>query len=120
MAKTVPQTNDNGKILGYMIFCPACLCGHLFYTNHNNPKCNWTFDGNTEKPTFSPSMLVKAQNYPSGNNWPTDEELLKMKAGEKLNMIPTICHSFVRNGQIQFLSDCTHKMAGQTVDLPKI
>ena len=26
--------------------------------------------------------------------------------------------AFVRNGQIQFLSDCTHKMAGQTVDLP--
>ena len=29
-----------------------------------------------------------------------------------------ICHSFVTDGRIQFLGDCTHKLAGQTVDLP--
>jgi hypothetical protein len=28
------------------------------------------------------------------------------------------CHSFVTNGKIQFLADCTHKLAGQTVELP--
>jgi hypothetical protein len=28
------------------------------------------------------------------------------------------CHSFVVDGQIQFLGDCTHKLAGQTVPLP--
>jgi len=114
--RAIPQ-KDNGKITGYMIFCPACRCGHLFYTD-NNHKANWTFDGNTEKPTFSPSMLVKSQDYPSGGRWPVEEELARMKLGEKLEMKPSVCHSFVRNGQIQFLSDCTHKMAGQTVDLP--
>ncbi|MCZ4340562.1 hypothetical protein O4H52_03015 [Sphingomonadaceae bacterium G21617-S1] len=31
---------------------------------------------------------------------------------------PAVCHSFVRNGQIEFLSDCTHALAGQTVPLP--
>ena len=30
------------------------------------------------------------------------------------------CHSFVTDGRIQFLSDCTHALAGQTVDLPDI
>jgi hypothetical protein len=29
-----------------------------------------------------------------------------------------VCHSFVTDGRIQFLSDCTHELAGQTVDLP--
>ena len=29
-----------------------------------------------------------------------------------------VCHSFVTNGRIQYLGDCTHKLAGQTVDLP--
>ena len=28
------------------------------------------------------------------------------------------CHSFVRSGRIEFLSDSTHALAGQTVDLP--
>jgi hypothetical protein len=30
------------------------------------------------------------------------------------------CHSFVTDGRIQFLSDSTHALAGQTVDLPEI
>lgn len=28
------------------------------------------------------------------------------------------CHSFVTDGFIQFLADCKHAMAGQTVPLP--
>jgi hypothetical protein len=31
-----------------------------------------------------------------------------------------LCHSFVRDGRIEFLSDCTHSLAGQTVELPEI
>ncbi len=31
---------------------------------------------------------------------------------------PAVCHTFVTDGRIQFLGDCTHVMAGQTVDLP--
>ncbi len=27
-------------------------------------------------------------------------------------------HSFVVDGHIQFLGDCTHELAGQTVDIP--
>lgn len=50
----------------------------------------WTFNGDYEKPTFSPSMKV---NYGNG----------------------LITHCFVKNGNIQYLSDCTHDMAGKTV-----
>lgn len=55
----------------------------------------WTWNGDAEHPTFSPSVLVTggAQN------------------GR--------CHSFVRDGNIQFLGDCTHALAGQTVPLPE-
>lgn len=80
-----------------MIFCPACKSGHLFYTNYpGQPKCNWTFNGNTEKPTFKPSMLVHPHN--------TQKK----------------CHSFVTDGKIKFLPDCTHDMKGKTVDLPDV
>lgn len=118
MAKALPVYDDADKIRGYMIMCPACGNGHEFYTNREGrPK--WTFDGNVEKPTFSPSMLVRSQKYPSGNVWPTDEEHKRMMTGEQLPMTPTVCHSFVSEGKIQFLSDCTHAMAGQTVELPE-
>ena len=30
------------------------------------------------------------------------------------------CHSYVKDGQIQFLNDCSHVLAGQTVDLPEL
>jgi hypothetical protein len=30
------------------------------------------------------------------------------------------CHSFVVEGQMQFLSDCTHEMAGQIVPIPPV
>ena len=26
-----------------------------------------------------------------------------------------VCHSFVNDGQVQFLDDCTHELAGQTL-----
>ena len=84
--------NTDGVHLGWMIFCPACKCGHRF------EKGRWTFDGNYESPTFAPSMLVWWDEGP----------------GRVLRR----CHSFVRNGRIEFLGDCLHDMKGTTVELP--
>ena len=50
----------------------------------------WTFNGDYENPTFRPSMRV---DYGNG----------------------MITHCFVTDGQIQYLSDCTHDMAGKAV-----
>lgn len=30
------------------------------------------------------------------------------------------CHLFIVKGQLQFLADCTHKLAGQTVDMVEL
>ncbi len=72
----------------------------------------WGFDGNYERPTFSPSVLVR------GKRRITDEEYARIRTGESVEVPDMICHSFVRNGQIEFLGDCTHALAGQTVPLP--
>jgi hypothetical protein len=118
MAKALPVT-INGKVIAYVIECPACKCSHEFYTNcEGRPK--WSFDDNVESPTFSPSMLVRGQLYPSGNAWPTDDEYRRMRSGEQLKMKPTICHSYVSEGKIQYLNDCTHSLAGKTVELPEM
>jgi hypothetical protein len=61
---------------------------------------NWSWNGDTESPTLKPSILTRAD------------------FGE--NREPKVCHSFVNDGKIQFLSDCTHEFAGQTVDLLEV
>lgn len=94
MPKARAIRNQDGDVYGVMIFCPGCEQGHVFTTNSPNAKHNWTFNGDMDSPTFSPSMLVN-------KSWPERR-----------------CHSFVRNGQIQFLGDCFHELKGQTVDLP--
>jgi len=60
----------------------------------------WHFNGNLERPTLSPSLAL---SYDYGED---HREY--------------VCHSFVTDGRIQYLGDCTHPLAGQTVDLPEI
>lgn len=78
-------------------WCPGCGMIHGIQTG-KGPGPRWTWNEDAEKPTFAPSVLVQ---------WEQGDRYEKR-----------LCHSFVRNGQIQFLGDCTHALAGQTVDLP--
>jgi hypothetical protein len=41
------------------------------------------------------------------------------RTGQESEFKCSVCHSFVTDGRIQFLGDCTHALAGQTVDLPE-
>jgi len=82
------------RITGHpAIWCPACDNFHIF-------DARWTWNGDTEKPTFNPSFKSWSEYGPE----------------RKLH----VCHSFVRNGEWQYLSDCTHRHAGQTVPVPDI
>lgn len=95
---------------GHLLFwCPGCKSAHAVIVDGSR---GWTFDGNQAAPTFSPSVLVK------GTVPISDEEHTAIMAGGHVTPRPLVCHSFVRAGRIQFLSDCTHDLAGQTVDLP--
>ena len=126
MAKITPVTTNKTTIIGYMFECPGCGDNHVIYTNSQwcsqqpNGRPCWGFNGDVDRPTFSPSLLCQGLMYPSGNQFPNEDEINRMKAGENLRslMTPRVCHSFIREGKMQFLSDCTHKFAGQTVELP--
>lgn len=83
----------DGSPIGYMFWCPGCKCGHGVATDRTNPAANWTFNGDMEKPTFSPSVLV-------------DKDRPERR-----------CHLYVRDGQIQFLNDCHHGLRGQSVPM---
>jgi len=67
----------------------------------------WDWNGDPARPTFSPSLLVRTGRAVT----PT---ALEWEEGDP----PLVCHSFIRDGRIQFLEDSAHHLAGQTVDLP--
>lgn len=102
------RTLEGGRV---MFFCPGCKTGHQVRVDPAFGPV-WGFNGNGDAPTFTPSVLC------SGTEPITDEEHARIMGGEKVTPRPKICHSFVTDGRIQFLGDCTHALAGQTVDLP--
>lgn len=104
-------------------WCPGCGEAHQIKVGAGDPP-RWAFDGNVESPTFSPSILVRGVRLDMNDEaldrvlreyrLPADRE--RVLADNRIN---TVCHSFVRSGRIEFLRDCTHGLAGQTVDLPE-
>lgn len=74
----------------WCFWCPGCKEMHSLSVGRPG-KPNWQFDGNLESPTFTPSLL-----YPR-------------EVGR--------CHLFVRQGRIEYLGDCHHELAGQTVPM---
>jgi hypothetical protein len=104
--------NLEGGRIGFM--CPGCDEIHQIRVQETGVAGGWTFNNDGNKPTFSPSILVR------GTEPLTDDEYDRVIAGEKIHKPDSICHSFVTEGNIQFLGDCTHKLAGQTVELPNI
>jgi hypothetical protein len=88
-----------------LFWCPGCKGPHQIPTA-DHPKA-WKFNEEMERPTLAPSILITT------DAWQDPEDA-------KFNIPATCCHSFVRDGQIQFLSDCTHELAGKTVELPEL
>lgn len=77
---------------------------------------NWKWNGNAEKPTFTPSILVRGNKLVHDENGRWTGEWERDATG---NLVPMICHSFITNGEIRFLDDCTHQLKGKTVPLPE-
>lgn len=101
-------------------YCPGCQTSHPIQTGRGHG-FNWTWNGSLDKPTFSPSVLVTWRDPVNlGNVEALQADLeRKRKDGTPIPYADRVCHSFVTDGRIQYLSDCTHPLAGQTVDLPE-
>jgi hypothetical protein len=89
----------DGALYGYRFECPGC--GKLHVITTTGPHA-WGFNGNEERPTFTPSILVYEYKLEDGT------------------IFQPRCHSFVRDGRIEFCTDSDHALAGQTVELPDI
>jgi len=86
---------DNGEG-DLMHWCPGCNSLHIYAVNSGVPGKNWSFNGNVEKPSFSPSMLI--------NRGTPDKT----------------CHYFLTDGVLQYCSDTAHHLKNQHVPLPPL
>lgn len=104
-----------GGVTRYLFHCPGCNEGHAVTDS-------WSFNGDFDRPAFSPSIKVSGTRLTEKGEQQYQEwvDSGHSKLAEPLDSIPTICHSYVKDGRIQFLSDCTHPLVRQTVDLPDI
>jgi hypothetical protein len=112
MPRRVQQLTEGTRVLN-LVYCTACKTHHAFGEG-------WSFNGDFEYPTFQPSMLVRSGHYIPGHEDPC---WCTYNAAHPDNHAPfecKVCHSFVTDGKIQYLSDCTHEYAGQTLELQDI
>jgi hypothetical protein len=87
------------RIIGYRHWCPACNEPHgIAVTQRNRMGAVWTFNGNLDCPTFTPSVRC----------FTTEEDGTRT----------TLCHYFITDGRIVFCGDNPHALNGQTVELP--
>lgn len=95
-----------------VFWCPGCDEAHRISLS------GWTWNESLDAPSFHPSIKVTSGHYApgwqGGHCWCTyNAEHPDDPSGFNCGC----CHSFVTDGKIQFLGDCTHALAGQTVDL---
>lgn len=75
------RRGNDGK---YLFYCHGCRCHHFWDER-------WTWDGNADAPSVTPSILV-----------------------------PGKCHLWVEGGKLVYLADCAHALANKTVRMTPI
>jgi hypothetical protein len=101
MSKLIQIKDRQGE--AYVFYCPGCEMNHivpvkyeqLHASTKGKEKPVWAFNGNLDKPSFRPNFKIE---------WFGAEP-------------PQRCHSIIRDGEIIFLVDSTHKLSGARVKM---
>ncbi len=85
------------KGIAYLHMCPGCDMNHIIWVKPQHIAGPvWTFNNDLDKPTFAPSVRIR---------W---------------GGIDKQCHYHIKKGKIIYCKDCSHSLAGKTVDLPEL
>lgn len=110
----------SGKNIGYHFHCEGCGSAHGVFIKGSGVPI-WKWNGDLEKPTFTPSVLLKYKNLSKEGNKLNKEFYKKHGRYMTLKELPYdslyICHSYITDGKIRYLNDCTHHLKGKTVEL---
>ena len=109
-------TDGSGQSVGVSFYCPGCQGRHTV-------NFGWQFNGDLDKPTLSPSILVRSGHYTREPAVPGEcycDYHERFPDKEPPPWKCYCCHSFVTDGNIFYCPDTTHALAGQTVPLPDL
>ena len=111
---------------GLSYYCQGCKDVHAI---RHGPG-TWSWNGDKDRPVFSPSVLCRSGHFaehwkPGDECWCTYNQKLIDKGEPPSRWKCTHCHTFVgcngaQPGQVIFLPDCSHELAGQVLDLPDL
>lgn len=90
--------HEGKQKLSIWFFCPSCEKLHGLDEG-------WGFNGDWHNATFTPSYLTWNDPNPAAKPG-------RFRDGWR-------CHSYIKNGHIEFLSDCTHAHANETMLIPE-
>lgn len=108
--------NDANGDEGLTYWCQGCEATHGVKTKGQGA---WSWNQDAEKPIFGPSVLYQSDMWKPPV---TPENLAQFRAAPwEQTQVKHVCHTFIgcngaQPGEVIFLSDCTHALAG-TVQL---
>lgn len=119
---------------GLTYWCQGCQSAHTIRTKGEH---SWGWNGDVERPVFTPSVLIRTYRYPTPYEPDSNSEHAEIRAkfedpaidGHEWMMGHPKwgyrCHTFVgcngaQPGEVIFLSDCTHALAGQVHPFPDL
>ncbi|HLI84795.1 MAG TPA: DUF6527 family protein [Bryobacteraceae bacterium] len=82
---------EAGRPIRLFFWCPGCRLHHGFTVDPDSSR-SWTWNGNYDRPTVRPAILYHAPR----------------------------CHLYLTDGNIEFLPDSKHPMAGRTVPMEDV
>lgn len=112
---------------GLAFWCPGCDELHTIWIT-STTHLNWLWNGSLERPAFGPSLLHTSGHFSPGHTgecWCTYNHTRAVRGLLPLPHVCRRCHLSVgcgraEPGQIEFLPDCSHDLAGQIVDIQDI
>lgn len=105
ISKSLRKTDE-----GYTHWCPGCKQMHPLPNS-------WMFNNNFESPTFQPSFLHRGVRQVCDSKGQWTGEWVKDQDGKPVRYV---CHYNLTDGNLGFLSDCTHEFRNKIVPLPDL
>lgn len=84
----------------------------------------WSWNGDTEKPTLKPSIRTKSSRFTKEGEKQYEDWAArgypKLSENHTFDSEDVICHTWINDGFVIFLDDCSHELKGQTLELLEV